>query len=317
MRKQLKELMDLLSAGGELSVRTPLHHLSNLEVEEVASVRVIWPTLEVEVRREVMNRLVEMAESDFEMDFGAVFRMGLEDSDAEVRRAAIEGLWEDEDVRLVPLLVTRLERDESAAVREAAAVSLGRFILLGELQKIRPKPYLLAYEALLRSCRAVDEDIDVRRRALESLAYVDNEDVAELIREAYAAPEEKMRVSAVFAMGRSANKRWANEVRKELFSPNPEMRYEGARACGEIVLKEAVPELEELAADVDPEVQEAALWALGQIGGARARRILERYCRSDNEATRAAAEAALAEFEFLHGELSELFARLADDYYEE
>jgi HEAT repeat protein len=85
------------------------------------------------------------------------------------------------------------------------------------------------------------------------------------------------------------------------------MRFEGARACGEIVLEEAVGDLEELADDVDPEVQEAALWALGQIGGNRAQQVLERYCLSGDENTRQAAEAAMAELEFLHGELSDLF----------
>ncbi|NLE99628.1 MAG: HEAT repeat domain-containing protein, partial [Anaerolineales bacterium] len=128
-----------------------------------------------------------------------------------------------------------------------------------------------------------------------------------------AAPHEKTRVSAVFAMGRSASHRWDSQVRQELFSPNPEMRYEGARACGEIGIDEAVPELEELADDVDPEVQEAALWALGQIGGSRARQVLERYALSENEAAREAAEAALAEFEFLHGDLADLFDRLIEE----
>jgi HEAT repeat protein len=119
-----------------------------------------------------------------------------------------------------------------------------------------------------------------------------------------------MRVSAIFAMGRSADARWAPQVKQELFSPNSEMRYEAARACGELQLSDTVTELRELAEDVDPEVQEAALWALGQIGGDKARQILERYCASDSEAIRTAAEAALDELEFLHGDLSSLFDRL-------
>jgi HEAT repeat protein len=111
-------------------------------------------------------------------------------------------------------------------------------------------------------------------------------------------------------MGRSADTRWGRQVRQKLSSPNPELRYESARACGELQLPEAVPELEELADDADPEVQEAALWALGQIGGDRARKILERYCRTRDEATRTAAKAALEELEFLHGDLGEFFSRV-------
>lgn len=295
----------------EMPAQASLYHLSSLAAEDVARVREVWLCLPVELRRRLTARLVELAEADFEVDFGAVFRLGLEDEDAEVRTAAVEGLWEDEDVRLVPLLVARLREDEAVAVRAAAATSLGRFILLGELEKIRPGPHALTYEALLAACQAADEDIEVRRRALESLAYVGNETVVQLIREAYAAPEEKVRISAVFAMGRSADPRWASQVRQELFSPNPELRYEAARACGELQLSEAVLDLEELADDADPEVQEAALWALGQIGGDKARRILERYSLAEDEATRSAAEAALDEWEFLHGDLSEFFTRLS------
>jgi HEAT repeat protein len=145
---------------------------------------------------------------------------------------------------------------------------------------------------------------------LESIAYTDNEVVVELIEQAYESADEKLRVSAVFAMGRSADTRWAGQVQQELFSPNPELRYEAARACGELQLTEAVTDLEELVDDANPEIQETALWALGQIGGDKARAILERYCKAAYEATRIAAEAALAELEFLHGDLSVLFDRL-------
>ena len=311
MKDTLAILLGQLYESAVMPTQASLYSLSSLEAEGIARVREIWPCLPVKLRQRLVARLVELAEADFEVDFGAVFRLGLEDEDAEVRAAAVEGLWEDEDVRLVPLLVTCLREDCAMTVRAAAATSLGRFILLGELDKIRPGPHALAYEALLAACQDTEEHIEVRRRALESLAYVGNETVAELISEAYAAPEEKVQVSAVFAMGRSADTRWANQARQKLFSPNPELRYEAARACGELQLSEAVLELEDLADDADPEVQEAALWALGQIGGDKARQILERYCCDRDEATRTAAEAALDELEFLHGDLSEFFTRLA------
>jgi HEAT repeat protein len=313
MNRPLDALLDELRESAEMPAQASLYHLSSLEAEDVARVHAVWPHLPGGLRQRLIRRLVELAEADFELDFGAIFRLVLEDEDWEVRTAAIEGLWEDEDVRLVPLLAAALREDDAVAVRAAAAASLGRFILLGELEKIRPDPYSRAYEALLAACQDAEEDLEIRRRALESLAYTSNETVAELICQAYAAPEEKGPVSAVFAMGRSGDNRWAQQVRQVLFSPNPELRYEAARACGELQLSEAVPELEDLADDADPEVQEAALWALGQIGGDEARRILERYCRAGNEATRTAAEAALDELEFLHGDLSEFFTRLIDE----
>jgi HEAT repeat protein len=255
---------------------------------------------------------VEVAEADFETNFGAVFRIGLDDKDAEVRKKSINGLWEDQDVRLVPPLTMRLH-DEAVSVRAAAAISLGRFVLLGELGKIRPAPFAQACEALLAVCQDATEHFEVKRRTLESLSYVDTEDIVALIREAYTASEEKVRISAVFSMGRSADTQWAPQVKQELFSPNPEMRYEAARACGELQLSDTVSDLEELAEDVDPEVQEAALWALGQIGGDKAREILQRYCTAESEALCLAAKAALDELEFLHGDLKDFFDRLVED----
>jgi HEAT repeat protein len=310
MKRPLDIMLDNLRASAAMPTQASLYLLSNLEAADAARVHEVWLDLPVELRQQMIARLVELAEADFEVNFGAVFRIGLADEDAEVRTLSVEGLWEDEDVRLVPLLATRLCEDDDAGVRAAAAMSLGRFILLGELEKIRPTPQSTAYEALLATCRNPQEPTEVRRRALESLAYAGDEKVAELIGQAYAVPDEKTRISAVFAMGRNADTRWAPQVRQELFSPNPGLRYEAARACGELQLTEAVPELAELADDADPEVQEAALWALGQIGGDKARQILERYCLEGDETIQAAAEAALDELEFMYSDLNDFFTRL-------
>jgi HEAT repeat protein len=310
MERPFNVLLDKLYESAEMPDQASLYPLSNLDAEDAARVREAWMCLPVELRQQMINRLVELAEADFEVDFSAVFRIGLDDENAEVRAAAVDGLWEDEDVRLVPLLIARLLEDEADAVRAAAATSLGRFILLGELDKIRQEPRVSAYEALLAVCQDPDNDTEVQRRALESLAYVSNATVEDLIRQAYSVPEEKVHASAVFAMGRSADTRWARQVQQELINPVPELRYEAALACGKLQLRETVDELEELADDADPEVQEAALWALGQIGGEKARQILERYCQARDEAIRTAAEAAMDELEFLHGDLSDFFTRL-------
>lgn len=314
MKRPLDALLDELNAGDKMPSLASLYYLSGLDEDDAQRVRQTWTHLPVGMRRSIIAALVEAAEADFELNFGALFRIGIEDEDAQVRAASIDGLWEDEDVRLVPSLVACLRDDEASTVRAAAATSLGRFVLLGELEKIRPGPQNMAYQALLAACQNPHEDLEVQRRALESLAYADEEIVATLIRQAYDAPEEEMRISAVFAMGRSADPAWACYVQRELSSPSPALRYEAARACGELQLTESVPELEELVEDVDPEVQEAALWALGQIGGAKAREILERYCHSEDEAIQAAAEAALDELEFLHGDLTDFFGRLLKDH---
>jgi HEAT repeat protein len=312
MKQPLSTLLEELNTSAQMPEQESLYLLSNLDAQDTACVLAVWPNLPIELRQQLVATLAEIAEADFEVDFGAIFRIGLNDSDAQVRTASVEGLWEDTDVRLVPPLAERLH-DEAMSVRAAAATSLGRFLLMGELGKIRPDPFSQAYEALLVVYQDTAEHFEVRRRALESLSYIDTEDVVALIQQAYQAPQEKVRISAIFSMGRSADTRWTPQVRQEVFSPNPEMRYEAARACGELQITETVSDLEELAEDVDPEVQEAALWAMGQIGGDKAREILQRYCESEFEATRLAAEAALDELEFLYGDLANFFDRLAQE----
>jgi HEAT repeat protein len=315
MDRQFQIVLDELFEAHRIPDQASLYYLSNLDAAETESMQQVWPDLPRDLRLDLTSQLMKMAEIDFTLSFGAIFRIAMEDASPDVRKVAIEGLWEDEDVRLVPRLTQRLREDESARVRAAAAESLGRFILLGELQKVRPRPRGMAYRALLEAYQACDEDLEVQRRALESLAYVCNETVVASIREAYASPEEKLRISAVFAMGRSADTRWEENTKQELFNINPEMRYEAARACGELQLSAAVSMLEELTEDTDVEVQQAAIWALGQIGGDRAREILEHYSHANDEALRSAAEAAIEEFEFLHGDLEDIFADLTEDVY--
>lgn len=313
MNEPLQIVLDELREDDQGLEQISLYYLSNLDAEEAEHVREVWAELPADLRGELTSWLVELAEADFTLNFSAVFRIAMEDDDASVREAAIEGLWEDEDVRLVPRLTERLLEDESTGVRAAAAKSLGRFILLGELEKIRPEPLRRAYEALVQAHQTPHEDTEVQRRALESLAYVCDETVIASIQRAYASSVEKMRISAVFAMGRSADTRWEQEVQQELFSTAPEMRYEAARACGELQLSDTVSMLEELTEDADIEVQQAAIWALGQIGGDRAREILEYYAHANDEALRSAANAAIEEFEFLHGDLEDVFADLAEE----
>ena len=148
-----------------------------------------------------------------------------------------------------------------------------------------------------------DEHIEVRRRGVESIAYLGADEVHDIIAAAYESAEESMRISAIFAMGRSADTVWSDTVQAELLSNSPAMRYEAARACGELEIRQAVSALGRLILDPDPEVQVAAIGALGQIGGKRARRLLERCLRDRNEVLREAAEHALAELMLGEGSL--------------
>ncbi len=297
--EEFEELLEKIRRSGP--ERSLLYGLSNLSGEELAVLNEAWPSWPTDHRRLAISRLVEIAEADFEADFCEVFKVGLHDQDPYVRATSIEGLWEVEDIALIRPLIRMLRDDESALVREAAAISLSRFALLAELGRLQDHLGRMVWDALWETIHAPHEDLNVRRRALESLAYFDRPEVRPLIERAYNDQDPKMRISAIFAMGRSADESWGETVLDELEHDDPEVRYEAARACGALRVAAAVPTLCRMVADPDLEVKLMAVWALGQIGGPEARRVLEICYQEGDEALQDAAEEALAELEFMEG----------------
>jgi HEAT repeat protein len=275
-----------------------LYALSGMTVAQLDLFRDQWAEMTTERRRQVIRQLVELTEASFEVNFDPIFILAMSDEDSVVRTAGIEGLWENEDLRLIAPLTYLLESDESASVRAAAATALGRYVLLGELEKIDKVSAASVEEKLRQVIDNPDEVIEVRRRAVESIAYSSSEEVRRIIREAYHSDDEKMQGSALFAMGRSADPTWRHVLLHELQNENPELRFEAARACGELELTRAVARLGRMALnDPDAEVQQAAVWALGSIGGSEARRILVQCYESDSEALSEAAGDALDEID--------------------
>ncbi len=251
-----------------------LFHLSDLSKPDLAALETVWADLPTERRHNLLQGLNDLAEANFEVSFDSVFRLGLEDEDSGVRATAIRALWESEDPTLIAPFIDFMQHDTDPMVRAAAASALGRFVYLGELEELTPPQKRRVEDTLLAVIEGSDE-LEVRRRALEAVSYSSRDEVPPLIVDAYKSDESQLRVSAVFSMGRNADRpRWSEQVRAELESAEPEMRFEAARAAGELELREAGTALAELLDDEDTQVVEAAVWSLGQIGGDFARRTL-------------------------------------------
>ena len=129
-------IADLRNSANPLP-NSRLIELSNLDSEELRSLEQVWATIEPKRRRQIVYRLVELAEDNFELNFDNIFRNCLKDRDAEVRCKAIEGLWESEEPSLINPLVNLLEHDSSEKVQAAAATALGKFAMLAEHEKLR------------------------------------------------------------------------------------------------------------------------------------------------------------------------------------
>lgn len=290
-----KDTLDHIATDPKLRT-SHLYVLSRMNQEALAIFKENWPAITTERRRNIMQELMEITEANFEVDFDPVFLLGLADQDAEVRATAIKSLWENERASLIRPLIHLLKNDEVAIVREAAASALGKFIYLKELEEIDWGEANLAEEALLETVSLAGEDLHVRRRAVESLGYSSDARIPAVIESAYYHENEKMQVSAIFAMGRTADSRWLPLIIEELENPLAEMRYEAARASGELEAQRSVSHLiRMLGHDPDLEVQEMAIWALGRIGGPAAKSALEECVEGENEVLALAAEDALDE----------------------
>lgn len=303
---------ELARLGDETPTAQDAILFSDLDRARVAELRRVWPTLPAETRRRLVAGMVELGEENVEYHFGRALKVALRDPDAGVRAAAIEGLWEDEGEDLLAYLLDEALGDPDPRVREAATRALAPFSQRAAQDALGAGWATRLYERLLALAEG-GETLEARRRALEALAvYTADAAVTRQIERAYAAPEEPLRASALYAMGRNLDERWLDTVLEAMDNPAAALRYEATRASGELADRRAVPRLIERLGDDDREVQLAAIGALGQIGGANAMTILKRLAVAKDDAVREAAEEALEEAAFMTDPLG-LGGRLARD----
>lgn len=294
----LTEYLAGLADESKRVVVAELRKLSGLDRAQVAELRLLWPALAVERRRQIVRDLVELAEDNVELDFSAVLLVCLSDPDEEVRTQAVDGLWEHEETSTALRLLDLLARDPSARVRAAAAAGLSHFVYRVEMGELSQTTAQKIRAGLLAAINNAAEQLEVRRRAVEAISYLSEPEVREILQRAYSDPDPKMRASAIFGMGRNCDECWLSTILQEMRSPSAEMRYEAAKAAGELEDERAVRPLVPLLADEDREVRLATIASLGRIGGETAVKALRYVAKEGDEETKAAVAEALEEAAF-------------------
>jgi len=294
LENYLKDLRDV----GKPLVISKLVNLSDLSREEMQAFRSLWPGIDVVRRRQIVERLVELAEDNFELDYMEIFRLCLGDGDGQVRAKAVDGLSECEERHLLDPLISLMLGDLEGSVRAAAAAALGTFAMLTEFGELKGNDAEKVEKALLTAFSNKKEQTDVRCRALESISMMSRPQVEGMIRQAYQSDDLEFRASALCAMGRTCNSDWLSILLQELGSPSAQLRFEAARACAELEADDAVPGLIELTRDEDAQVRLAAVEALGRIGGNEAKQALQECRDGPDDAMSEAAEDALDEMKF-------------------
>jgi len=251
--------------------RRYLPYFSDIDPASLALLLEAWPRVKPTRKRSLFNQLEALAESDTLVSFDDLARALLTDVDSEVRTRAIRLLVGCDDPKLVQSYIKIIEQDDDSAVRVEAALALGKFVMLGELEDISEDFLHEAENALFKAANNEDES-DVRRAALEALGFSSRLEVPTLIESAFRRADPDWRASALIAMGRSNDDRWQDEVLSMLLNDLPSVQLAAVQAAGELALTSAGPILLQMLEDEEnDEVISAAIWSLSQVGGEDAR----------------------------------------------
>lgn len=277
------EVLDELFEADTVSVPL-LFRLSDMSAAQHEHFTERWPDVPARRRQEIARHLADLTEENFVVEFTPVFRYLLDDPAKDVRRAALDGMWDTTNLSVIRPILHLLQTDPETAVRAAAAGALAHFILMAEWGQLPRRILPRIVEQLLAVYEAPETELAVRRRALEALGSSSHERVPDLIDAAYRSGDAELQISAVFAMGASADRRWTREIMYELENPDSEMRIEAARAAGAIGASDALRPLEKLTLDDELAVAVTAVNAIGQIGGELATEILENLANNPQAA---------------------------------
>lgn len=270
----IEDVMNSLRSDQPISIPM-LFQLSDLSPGELDYFCTEWSGIEEERQRVIIRHLADISEENFQVDFSEVFSHCLADKAPSVRMASLDGLWDTDRLALIEPIIRLMEADADTDVRSLAAATLGHYVLMGEWQQIPYKHVSPIVERLIGQVDSEETPPNVKRAALESVGAATHSRVASLLEQAYDSADPDMQISAVFAMGRSADMRWLPIIIDEMLNPTMEMRIEAARAAGEIGSSDSIPNLAELVWDEELEVRLMAIAALGQIGSDLAENVLQ------------------------------------------
>lgn len=267
-------ILDSLLAPGRDFPRRYLEHFSDIPPLELQALMDVWPRVKPDRKLSLLEGLLALADRDTLVNFDDFARSLLNDPDASTRVHALRLLDECDDAKLVPAYIDLLKNDPDVNVRAEAANALNLFVDLGELEELDEEAYGEVLAALLESAKGAEET-RVRRRAIESLGWSSNPEVVELIESAFEGNID-WRVSALTAMGRSADDRWEDRVLRSLLDDDVKVRKAAVQSAGMLAFKSArLPLLRMLESEESEEVMSAAIWSLSQIGGEDVQTYLE------------------------------------------
>ena len=293
-------IAELRDEQGNLS-KEMLSLFSDIFPHQLSALQKEWDNISTARRQEFVSSLKREHEVDTLLNFDRLARFLLGDEDSFVRASAIRLLIENEDNDMIPVYLDIAQNDSEIEPRAEAITALGEFILRGEMDEIAEIRLYKIEDVLIRLINSA-EKTELRQRALEALGHSSRREVPTLIREAWERDLPMWKASAVFAMGRSCDQNWRDEVLQGLLDENDLVRLAAAKAAGELELGDARPIMLKMLEDErDEDVFRALIWSLSQIGGEDVREymlsLLDQY-EDDEETAIEYMEEALANLDF-------------------
>lgn len=145
-----------------------LYRLSDMEEAEENLFWQGWTAVSDERRQAIVRHLADIVEDNFMVDFSPIFARSLQDAQPEVRVAALDGLWDATDLKMIPVITRLLQEDPDVQVRAAAAGSLGHYVLLAEWGQLPERILPKLIETMLAAYDSEDTAVSIRRVLLEA-----------------------------------------------------------------------------------------------------------------------------------------------------
>ena len=260
---------------------------SDITPSRLKAFQKIWEKIPSARKHALLAHLKDEDDFDLRYSFDDLALPLLSDADEVVRTFALRLLetYEGEDV--IAKLLDIAENDPAIDPRVEAIALLGIYVYYGELEEVSPENLKKIEEVLLRIAKN-EGKAKIRQAAIEALGFSSREEVPALIKDAWERDAAAWKASAVFAMGRSYDTAWKEEVLEGLVNENDLVRLAATKAAGSLSLAAARPILLRLLTEENEEpVLRAAIWSLTEIGGEDVREylyaLLDEYGDEDEE----------------------------------
>ncbi|MEA2638816.1 MAG: hypothetical protein QOF51_210 [Chloroflexota bacterium] len=265
--------------------------LAGLEGAGLTRFQTIWRDLTPEQSVALLQQLGEAAEENLVLDFAPIFALTLDDPAADVRELGFRLAAAEPVPELLDTYLRAAVTDPDTEVRLAAVEGLGGFTLLAQTEDWPRVLQDRLETALVGLLHLPGTDLEFRRAALLSLAYLATDRTEAEIRQADLQPG--LHDTAIRAMGRNCQEIWIPDIAAALEEDDLDLQIAAAEASGELEDERLVPSLIRLINGDEPDVQVAAIEALGLIGGSEAKEALTDLLSARDRTLRDAARHAL------------------------